>query len=517
MTVWMKKSFALLATVMCMSLFSPAVFAQACPGNVRAEPAAAGLRTAADNGMSVTADQAIAWLKEHEGTTVGGGQCGSMVYWYIDAMGVTPPSCSTAIAYASCDLPSGFVRYTKDDPNHVPQKGDILIWDGNGGVGHVGVYESDYSTWHQNVNNVQKVANLPYYYTLESWDHNLTYWGLIRPNFLPPLPPSTASLEADRAIAAAGETVHFTCSADQPSEFVLHVEDSEAEIAAINATGSIASYAFPAAGAYYVWVEAVNTLGSCRSESTVYRVYSSAPTQASVSANPSTAGVGETVSFFCHSDQASQYVLHVEDHGTEIAAIEVSGVSTSYAFPAAGTYDVWIDARNSLGSCRSEAIPFGIYTAAPGSVVLSADLTEITARDTVTFVYSSDQPCEFTLRIERQGEWYKTIHTSGGTESYTFMDPGVYFIRLKAENGLGSVWSDVITLQVHYPEYPDDPLIMDKGTCGADDDNLTWVLYEDRTLVIYGEGDMAVFTNGSRRASAISQEALSAAAAVCLL
>ena len=56
------------------------------------------------------------------------------------------------------------------------QKGDILIYT-NSELGHVAIYESDNSTYHQNWSNQLYVTNYDGYYTYKS------YWGCIHPNF----------------------------------------------------------------------------------------------------------------------------------------------------------------------------------------------------------------------------------------------------------------------------------------------------------------------------------------------
>ena len=74
--------------------------------------------------------------------------------------------------------PAGWTRIQ----NAQPQKGDILVYSGNGAnpYGHVAIYESDYSTWHQNYayqRKVVHVTNVRY----NGFDN--PYWGVIRPDF----------------------------------------------------------------------------------------------------------------------------------------------------------------------------------------------------------------------------------------------------------------------------------------------------------------------------------------------
>ena len=81
--------------------------------------------------------------------------------------------------YATNTLPSGWTR-TK---NGQPQKGDILVYAGGTGAGHIAIYESDNVTWHQNYDGqyVRRVTN-KHYTSFVAFD-GATYWGCIHPNF----------------------------------------------------------------------------------------------------------------------------------------------------------------------------------------------------------------------------------------------------------------------------------------------------------------------------------------------
>ena len=62
------------------------------------------------------------------------------------------------------------------------QKGDILVYSGNGEnpYGHVAIYESDYSTWHQNFASQRKVVHVT---NIRYNGFTNPYWGVIRPDF----------------------------------------------------------------------------------------------------------------------------------------------------------------------------------------------------------------------------------------------------------------------------------------------------------------------------------------------
>ena len=136
-----------------------------------------------------TADDAINWVRSLNGQTVGSGECVALIKAYYSYLGQTSPGGNGA-DYSWNQLPAGWTRIQ----NAQPQKGDILVYSGNGAnkYGHVAIYESDYSTWHQNYayqRKVVHVTNIRY----NGFDNR--YWGVIRPDFSSATPtPSYADI-----------------------------------------------------------------------------------------------------------------------------------------------------------------------------------------------------------------------------------------------------------------------------------------------------------------------------------
>ena len=136
-----------------------------------------------------TADDAINWVRSLNGQTVGSGECVALIVAYYSYLGQTSPGGNGA-DYSWNQLPAGWTRIQ----NAQPQKGDILVYSGNAAnkYGHVAIYESDYSTWHQNYayqRKVVHVTNVRY----NGFDN--PYWGVIRPDFSSATPtPSYADI-----------------------------------------------------------------------------------------------------------------------------------------------------------------------------------------------------------------------------------------------------------------------------------------------------------------------------------
>ena len=124
-----------------------------------------------------TSEEAIDWVKSKVGTSIDydnvyGAQCIDLILAYYNYLGVNTVR-GNAINYTTNSLPSGWKRIE----NAQPKKGDILIYT-NFPYGHVAIYESDYSSFHQNYNH-NYVENITKKYN----GFNIPYWGVIRPDF----------------------------------------------------------------------------------------------------------------------------------------------------------------------------------------------------------------------------------------------------------------------------------------------------------------------------------------------
>ncbi len=136
-----------------------------------------------------TADDAINWVRSLEGQPVGSGECVALIKAYYSYLGQTSPGGNGA-DYSWNQLPAGWQRLQ----NAQPQKGDILVYSGNGEnpYGHVAIYESDYSTWHQNFASQRKVVHVT---NIRYNGFTNPYWGVIRPDFSSATPtPSYADI-----------------------------------------------------------------------------------------------------------------------------------------------------------------------------------------------------------------------------------------------------------------------------------------------------------------------------------
>ena len=126
-----------------------------------------------------TQAEAVEWLHYMVGRSVDydgayGAQCVDFIKAYYAWLGVEAAH-GDAQDYRSNLLPDGFTRIENADP----MPGDVLIYTG-GKYGHVGIFESEFSTYHQNWGQ-------PYVQELTARYDAISdaryYWGVIRPCF----------------------------------------------------------------------------------------------------------------------------------------------------------------------------------------------------------------------------------------------------------------------------------------------------------------------------------------------
>ena len=130
--------------------------------------------------LYISQGEALTWLHNAVGVSIDfdgayGAQCVDLLKAYYDYLGVGAQH-GNAQDYRSNFLPQGWQRIEGAEP--LP--GDILIYIG-GTYGHVAVYESEYSTYHQNwgVPYVINMTDRPY----NAISPGRIYWGVVRPFF----------------------------------------------------------------------------------------------------------------------------------------------------------------------------------------------------------------------------------------------------------------------------------------------------------------------------------------------
>lgn len=130
-------------------------------------------------------DEAIKWLYAQVGKSIDMDgvpydqpyQCVDLIKAYYQYLGMSPVT-GNGEDYAWCALPIGWIRVQ----GGTPQRGDILVYSESASNewGHVGIFESTRSTFHQNVDGA-------YVFKVTYCNYNgftNPYWGYIRPDFV---------------------------------------------------------------------------------------------------------------------------------------------------------------------------------------------------------------------------------------------------------------------------------------------------------------------------------------------
>ncbi len=177
---------------------------------------------------SRTPDEAIGWCQSELGHSLDydgyyGAQCVDLIAFYYQWLGVTTPG-GNGCDYAHNALPNGWTRVQGGQP----QKGDILVYSGNSAnpAGHVAIYESDYSQYHQNFNGhsyVEKITTIRYN------GFSNPYWGYIRPNWGSGSSPSTSyftSVWVDN-VTETDATIHATITGTNLSTCGFYIGKSQ--------------------------------------------------------------------------------------------------------------------------------------------------------------------------------------------------------------------------------------------------------------------------------------------------
>ena len=204
---------------------------------------------------------------------------------------------------------------------------------------------------------------------------------------------------------------------------------------------------------------------------------------ATIAADQTSVPVGTQVNFTVASNVAQgengyAYDVYVWD-GTSYPSGEgvwvgVSANAASYTFNTAGDYYVRFRVHNTTHDLYSDPVHIQAY-AAPTSAVLNADRTEIGCTDTVTFTYSANQPCNFSLHVVGDSVNDDIVLSNNSTTTYTFTAPGTYAVWVAAWNNAASIPSNTLTISVHpYPAKPVVSWSASKNGDALDEFTFTW-------------------------------------------
>ncbi len=181
----------------------------------------------------------------------------------------------------------------------------------------------------------------------------------------------------------------------------------------------------------------------------------SKPTNLSISANLTSIGVGDTVTFTYNIEGATNKCIGIDKNGTRYKSIGVSesnGTAT-YTFKEAGTYCCIIEGSNSLGYSCSTGVWITVIDTKPKNLSISANFTSVGVGDSVTFNYKITGATVQGIGIDKNGKRYDNVEANKdvGTSSYTFKEPGTYCCIIEGYNSVGYNCSSGVWITVHDP------------------------------------------------------------------
>ncbi len=209
---------------------------------------------------AATQIEALQWVKSQLGNSIDvdgayGAQCVDLIKAYYSYLGVSPAS-GNGCDYAWNALPSGWTRIQ----GGIPQPGDILVYgeSSSNPYGHVAIFESTYSTYHQNFSGsyVEQVTRIAY--------NGFTnpYWGVIRPVWK--TTPDITNQYPSVSISASGVmTASFSGVSNVHHYDVVLYGTNYAELNYTNVeTSTSGSLQLPRYGVYFVGINAYGSDGS---------------------------------------------------------------------------------------------------------------------------------------------------------------------------------------------------------------------------------------------------------------
>ena len=282
------------------------------------------------------------------------------------------------------------------------------------------------------------------------------YWYVESPdvNIDDPIPPQNVSLDKNQYWYDIKDTIELYPSADNANRFYMAIykNDTVVRDGWITGTYSIAASEL-GYGDYVVWVTAANSAGTADSNHLEIPIVG-APGYTGVHTTMPLYSLNDTVSISVDTVCAKGAVIGIDRNGVERAITEGcnKGIGT-YEIAASslgvGDYSAYFSVYNGSGSIDTERVSFKIYDSAPSISVLSANKTEITVGEEITFTASSDCATGYTMGIDDVNGRYLTPDMNNGELTLSFDKPGNYSAYVTSYNSIGYCDSQRIEFSVY--------------------------------------------------------------------
>ncbi len=259
------------------------------------------------------------------------------------------------------------------------------------------------------------------------------------------------SVSIDTPVSAvsitAGGSVNFGCTPSGGSPFYSFWWNfSSAGSSTAEDPGSVV---FTTPGIYYVIVYAADTVGTVVSDTVTVTVTPGAGALSVVIDTPSSAvsiTAGGSVNFSCTATGGTPVYSYWWNFNS---TIEDPG---SISFPTAGVYEVIVYVQDSLGTVAWDTV---MVTVTPGAGALSVAIDTPSSSVTIQAGGSVNFSCTTTGGTPGYSYWWTINSTSEDPGSITFSAAGVYEVIVYAQDSLGTVASDTVTVTVTDPPAAD--------------------------------------------------------------
>ena len=422
-----------------------------------------------------------------------------------------------------------------------PKPGAVAVWTGR--LGHVAyVVSGSGDTFTVNEGgrtDLDQTSShgVAYNYTITNavgatrpYDSSLVLQGFIYPGDQEDV--ESVAVTADHVVVKKGTQVNFTISSnvlqgennyyfDMYAWNKAFYEGGETTYVSgghskwFGVTGTSASYTFTTADTYYVRCRVHNNDKELYSDPIKVVVLDSdviAPGQVTISANKTSVGIGDTVTFSYSADQpydSCDFNVEYENNGIVDKKVLAGGTTsgtTTYTFNETGRYGIWLAARNSAGSQVSAVVIINVYKYPGKPSVTYSSWSDGSEQDEFTFSWNETTDTDwYDIRFyDSTGNRIKMIMEHSKTRWFrAYFPAGSYSMNVAAVSANGTyTFSSNVSFTVKNATTPAAGTKV--GSCEAE--HRLYEIYDKKCSWLQAEA--IARNNGNGTLAAISNEAI---------
>ena len=435
--------------------------------------------------------------------------------------------------------------YLISDINQV-KRGDVVVfdynatnfnvtyYDVNGNLrkpGHIAFADNDYAATHTLNIFGQNQLGKPYFTVQQNVSVD-SFLGAFRLKTWGQQDVESVTVTADHVVVKKGTQVNFTISSnvlqgennyffDMYAWNKAFYEGGETTYVSgghskwFGVTGTSASYTFTTADTYYVRCRVHNNNKELYSDPIKVVVLDSdviAPGQVTISANKTSVGIGDTVTFSYSADQpydSCDFNVEYENNGIvdkKVLAGGTTGGTATYTFNETGRYGIWLAARNSAGSQVSAVAIINVYKYPGKPSVTYSSWSDGSEQDEFTFYWNETTDTDwYDIRFyDSTGNRIKMITEHSKTRWFrAYFPAGSYSMNVAAVSANGTyTFSSNVSFTVKNATTPAAGTKV--GSCEAE--HRLYEIYDKKCSWLQAEA--IARNNGNGTLAAISNEAI---------